>query len=137
MKALWGYSRLAFLGLLVASAFGCEELPAGTALWIRLTRPVSSFGAHRGDPVSAILTEDVECGDAIVCPAASRLEGSVVQVQKVGWGIRHETATLQIAFNRITSTSNSVAQVHAVVAEVENAREGVKKGVIYGIRSTD
>ena len=139
VKTLKVRHGLALLGLLLASAcaLGCDEISAGTSFWVRLTSPVSSFTAHPGDHLSAILTEEVECGGVVAFPAGSRLDGSVRKVHKVGWGFRHETAEMEIAFTDVTSASGTVVNIQTVVAEVENARERVQNGVIHGIRSTD
>jgi hypothetical protein len=55
----------------------------------------------------------------------------------VGWGIGHETAALELEFNRATVDANEAVALTARVEEVENAREVVRKGVIHGIRSSD
>ena len=52
-------------------------------------------------------------------------------------GIRHETATLELEFNRAILRDGAIAQITARVDEVENAREQVKNGVIHGVMSTD
>jgi hypothetical protein len=132
-------SRFTLTGLLLLPvfAFGCDEVPVGTNLWVRLTSPVTTFTARPGDHLSAILTESVECDDGVIFPLGSQLDGVVRGVRKVGWGIRHETARLEIAFTRVNPELGSSIQIDARVAEVENARERVKNGVIHGIRSTD
>jgi hypothetical protein len=61
----------------------------------------------------------------------------VLSKRKVGFGIRHETAALELVFNHaITSTGNTIP-LAARVEEVENARESVRDGVIQGIRSSN
>jgi hypothetical protein len=63
------------------------------------------------------------------------IEGVVRSKRKVGLGIRHETAALELEFNRaVTGVSVELA---ARVEEVENAREAVRNGIIQGIRSSD
>jgi len=119
------------------TAFGCEGLPAGQSMWIRLVAPVSTYTAKPGDPVHAVLTQDLVCDDIIVLPLGALVEGTVRSKRKVGWGIRHETAALELEFDRATAKPGVDLAFTARVEEVENAREAVRKGVIQGIRSSD
>jgi hypothetical protein len=65
------------------------------------------------------------------------VEGVVRSKRKVGWGIRYETAALELEFNQlVVGPDNTVAMI-ARVEEVENAREHLKNGVIHGVMSTD
>jgi hypothetical protein len=65
------------------------------------------------------------------------IEGVVRSKRKVGLGIRHETAALELEFNRAVSSPGVTVALAARVEDVENAREAVRKGVIQGIRSSD
>jgi hypothetical protein len=85
------------------AAFACDRIPAGEPLWIRLAAPVSTYTAKVGDPVHAVLTQDLVCGDDIVLPMGTSVEGVVRSKRKVGFGIRHETAALELEFNRAAS----------------------------------
>lgn len=140
MRILLGLGRgLAFLYLLsgVGSALGCDQLPAGQSLWIRLSCPVSTYTAHVGDPVHAILTQDVACGNDVVLPMGTAIEGVVHSKRKVGWGIRHETAALDVEFDRAIFERGATVAISARIEEVENAREHIKNGVILGVMSSD
>jgi hypothetical protein len=117
--------------------FGCDQLPTGRSLWIRLTAPISTYTAKTGDPVHAILTQDIVCNDDIVLPLGAPIEGVVRSKRKVGWGIRHETASLELEFNRATTRPHVFVTLTARVEEVRNARELVRNGAIQGIRSSD
>ena len=81
-------------------ALGCDQLPEGQLLFIRLSSPVSTYTAHVGDAVHAVLTQDVGCGDDVLLPMGTTIDGVVRSKRKVGWGIRHETAALELEFNR-------------------------------------
>ncbi len=131
--------RLAPLLLIFCStmALACESLPAGQTLWIRLSSPISSYDAKAGDTVHAVLIEAVTCGSGEIFPVGTGIDGRVVSVRKVGWGIRHETAGLQLQFDRVIPSEGSPVTMSAAVVEVENAREQVSKGVIEGVRSSD
>src|SRR5271170_7731438 len=120
-----------------SAAFGCDRLPAGQSLWIRLAAPISTYTAKVGDPVHAVLTQDLVCDNEVILPMGAPVEGVVRSKRKVGWGIRHETAALELEFNRAITGSGAVITLTARVEEVENARELVHNGVIQGIRSSD
>ena len=85
----------------------------------------------------AVLIEAVRVSSGVVFPVGTKIDGTVVSVRKVGWGIRHETAALQIRFDRAIPSDGSPVAMSAAVVEVENAREQVSKGVIQGILSSD
>ncbi len=130
---------LAFLYLFCTAglALACDELPAGQSLWIRLAAPISTYTAHVGDSVHAVLTQDILCGNDVLLPMGTPIEGVVRGKHKVGWGIRHETATLELEFNQAILGPNSTVEMSTRVEEVENAREHVKNGVIHGVMSSD
>ncbi len=140
MRILLGPARgLAFLYLLwcASYALGCDQLVEGQSLWIRLARPVSTYSAHVGDPVKAVLTQDVVCGGDVVMPMGTTIDGVVRSKRKVGWGIRHETAALGLEFNQAVAADGSTIEISTRVIDVENAREQVKNGVIQGVLSSD
>ena len=140
MRILFYLNRgLAFLCVtLVASmSFACDQLPAGQSLWIRLAAPISTYTAKVGDPIHAVLTQDLVCGNEIVLPMDAPIDGIVRSKRKVGWGIRHETAALELEFDHATLSPGVTLAFTARVEEVENARESVRNGVIQGIRSSD
>lgn len=128
----------AVLSLLALAAFACDQIPAGQTVWIRLTSPVSSYSAKPGDPVTGVLTQAIQCENDLDYPIGTHVNGVVKSVRKVGWGIRHETAALEIQFDQLNPSAGSPVEFTATLTEVENAREQVSsKGVIQGIRSSD
>ena len=140
MRILLGLGRwLAFLYVLWSAsvAVGCDQLPLGQTLWVRLASPISTYSAHVGDPLRAVLTQDVACGVDVVLPMGTSIEGVVRGKRKVGWGIRHETAALEIEFTHAVIGDGSAVELSARVEEVENAREQVKNGVVQGVLSSD
>src|SRR5271166_4082509 len=140
MRVLPGiWRRLAPLSMFLFSAlaFGCDGLAAGQTLWVRLSSPISSYSSKPGDAVHAILTEAATCDNGVIFPVGTNIDGVVHSVRKVGWGIYHETAALDIRFDRAVAMAGQPVSISASVVEVENAREQVNKGVIQGIRSSD
>jgi hypothetical protein len=131
--------KLAFVCVVFTArmVLGCDRLPAGQSLWIRLAAPVSTYTAKPGDHVHAVLTQNLVCDNDIVLAMGSPIEGIVRSKRKVGWGIWHETASLELEFDHATARPGVDVALTARVEEVENARESVKKGVVQGIRSSD
>jgi hypothetical protein len=118
-------------------ARACNELEVGASFWVRLTTPISSYTAKPGSPVRGFLLESPECDDAPVFAMKVPVEGQVVSAHRVGLGLWHETAGLEIEFLRIIPEGVAPVPIRARVTLVDNARENVKNGVIHGIRSTD
>jgi hypothetical protein len=76
--------------------------------------------------------------DRTVLPAGSVVSGNVKRAARVGLGIRHETAALDLEFNQATLPGGDPVALVARVAEVDNAREHVTRdGRIHGVRATD
>jgi len=115
---------------------GCDEVPAGQMLRIRLSQPVSSYSAHAGMPLRGILIESPECDGLSLFPEGTAVEGRVQSVWRVGLGFRHETATLELKFDLISPENGPATVMHTRVLDVDNARESVKNGVVRGVRST-
>jgi hypothetical protein len=134
----WRMALAPLVALIPTLAFSCEQIPAGQALWIRLLTPISTYTAKPGDPVQGILTEAITCENDAYFPVGTPVSGVVRSVRKVGWGIRHETAALELQFNELEPPQGAPVAISASVSEVENAREQVSsKGMIQGIRSSD
>src|ERR1017187_7922988 len=115
-----------------------RHVPPGTPLHIRLTTTVGSYTSTAGNRVSAVLIAPVTMDDATVLPAGSVLSGSVKRAARVGLGIRHETAALDLEFNQVALPDGDPLPLGARVAEVDNARERVTRdGRIHGVRATD
>jgi len=112
--------------------------PAGAQLHVRLTSAVGSYASRPGSPVRAVLIAPVIVDGATLVSAGSTLSGRVKAVTRVGLGIRHETAGLDLDFDQLTSPDGSSIPLAARVAEVDNGRERVTpNGHIHGIRATD
>ena len=115
----------------------CSEVPAGATFRVRLLQPVLSYSSKTGDAVRGILIDSPECDGDRLFAEGSLVEGRIKSVHKVGMGFRHETAAVEIEFERILPKNAAPIDVRARVLEVENAREKVKDGVIHGIRGTN
>ncbi len=124
--------------LLSLSLLAMRQAPAGTQLHIRLTTPVGTYASAVGEPVSAVLIAPVaaETGETLL-PAGSSLEGTVKRVTRVGLGLVHETAALELEFNGIRLPGGEQMPMASRVVEVDNGRERViRDGNILGERTT-
>jgi hypothetical protein len=123
--------------LLSIAALTIRPLPEGTQLHVRLTTTVGSYASAAGSAVSAVLIAPVILDGETVLQAGSTLAGRVRSVTRVGFGLRHETAGLDLEFNRITPPEGETISLSAQVAGVDNSRERVTRaGRIQGVRST-
>jgi hypothetical protein len=102
-----------------------------------LTQPVSSYNTKKQATVRGVLLEPIACNGIAVLPAKTPVEGRVVSVHRVGLGLVHETATLEVEFSRISPPQHAPIELRGRVETIDNARENVKNGVIHGIRSTE
>jgi hypothetical protein len=114
----------------------CENIPPGKSFWVRLLDPVASYSSKPGTLIRAVLIQSPDCDGAPVFPAGLEVDGQVVAARKVGLGFVHETASLEIIFDRIVTADGSVLPIASQVVEVDNARESVRKGKIRGILAT-
>jgi hypothetical protein len=124
------------LGCLQARA-ACDQVPAGETFWVRLLQPISSYSSKSGTIVRAIVAESPECDGVPVFPAGTVIEGRIGRVRKVGMGFVHESSSVELNFNWIMPADGPSIAMDANVVEVDNGREKVRNGVMYGIRSTD
>jgi hypothetical protein len=135
-----GISLLAFclLGVAADQAWAnCQSVLAGKSFWIRLQDPVASYSSKPGTRVRALLIQSPECDGWPVFPAGLEVDGEVVAARKVGLGLIHDTAFLEVQFNRIVSANGEILPIASEVVEIDNAREAVRRGVIRGIRATN
>jgi hypothetical protein len=119
------------------TALTIRQLPDGTQLHVRLTTTVGSYASNPGSPVGAVLIAPVTLGGETILQAGSTLSGRVKAVTRVGLGVRHETAALDLQFSQLTPLDGETIPISAQVAEVDNGRERVtRNGRIQGVRST-
>jgi opacity protein-like surface antigen len=127
------FAALAFAGLQVLA----ESVSVGTKLEIRLQQPISSYATEKGTKISGVLVAPLTEGGEMLLPLGTTVEGSVVAVRKVGLGVIHETARLDLRFDRVVLSNGESVPLQCRMIEVENARESVDaQGRIQGIRST-
>ena len=114
-----------------------ETLPAGSVLEVRLETGVASYTSRPGLRVTGVLVAPLRAGGRTLLPMGSRVDGTLRSVRRVGLGLWHETARLQLEFNRVELPGGEWLAFKSRLIEVENSRERVdSSGVIRGIRAT-
>jgi hypothetical protein len=129
-------SMLALVSARPARA-NCENISPGESFWVRLVDPVASYSSKPGTFIRAVLIQSPDCDGAPVFPAGLEVDGRVLSARKVGLGLVHETASLELQFDQIVTADGSVLPISSQVVEVDNAREKVRNGKIRGILATD
>ncbi len=142
-RARFGSASATLLALLLSlcaasqTFANCQTIPAGKSFWVRLIDPVASYSSKPGTPVRAILIQSPDCDLAPVFPAGLEVAGQISSVRRVGMGLIHDTASVEIQFDRIVTANGSVLPIASQVVEIDNAREAVRNGVVRGIRATN
>ena len=114
-----------------------DAVPRGTTLHIRLRQTISSFGSKQDTPISAIVIQPVELDGQIVLPMNTELRGVVARVRRVGVGLSHETALLDLQFDTLILPESQPQPLAGQITAVDNSRETVDpQGMIHGIRAT-
>jgi len=123
--------------LMVVQALTYREAPAGSVLHVRLTNAVGSFASRPGAPVDGVLIAPVKIEGETVLPVGTVVHGRVKSVRRVGFGILHEAASLDLIFDSISLPGGSSLPVWTKLASVDNGREEVTpSGEIREGRST-
>ena len=130
----WIASLFWLAGWMVQAA----ELPAGTLAEVRLRSGLHSYSAQVGQKVEAVVAAPVMARGKVALPAGSLLTGWLVEVKRVGLGLRHERASLRIEFETLAVDGAAPVRIRARMFGIENAREKLdERGRVRGIRSTN
>jgi hypothetical protein len=114
-----------------------ERVPAGTQLQVRLTNSIGSFSSHVGSPVNAVLIAPLMLDGREILSPGMMFSGQIKSVTRVGYGVRHETASLRLEFDHLILPDGERMPMASQVIRVDNGREKVNSsGLIQGIRST-
>jgi hypothetical protein len=113
---------------------GAAVLPDGSKLEVRLLNRVGSRVSHVGAPVQAVITAPIADHGSTLLAAGATVSGIVDHLDRLGLGVRHTAATLDLQFTQLHLPDGTMIPIHARVARVEEAREAVTDtGVIIGI----
>ena len=117
--------------LLIVADAGAQTVDA------RLLSPVSSYHTQSGTEIRAQITTPMCGADGSELADGMTLEGAASHVHKVGMGLIHESAGMQLDFRDLRLPDGREFPVEARLVDIENARERVDKhGHIHGIRAT-
>jgi hypothetical protein len=106
------------LTLEMAKSIGSPP-PDGSSVRARLSAPVSSATAHKGDAVLAVLSQPLFDGAHLIFPQGSRLKGTVVEVQPAHHPRRN--GQLRIVFHEIVPPDG-------VEQKITSSLEGIQSG---------
>ena len=110
---------------MAVQALTYREAPAGSVLHVRLTNAVGTFASRPGEPVDAVLIAPVKVDGDTVIPSGTILHGRVKAVRRIGLGLVHETASLDVIFDSISLPGRAPIAVSTQLASVDNGREEV------------
>ncbi|ABF42121.1 hypothetical protein Acid345_3120 [Candidatus Koribacter versatilis Ellin345] len=100
---------------------GIASMPAsGGVVHARLTTPLTSATAKKGDPVEAVLTEPLVVSNQLLLPVGSRLTGSVLEAHKARSLKRN--GQLRILFHEVELPSGLEQKIESNLEGVEVSR---------------
>ena len=122
--------------LCLACSAAAADLPAGTAIEIRLSSKVSSNASRANDPVEAVVIKPVTSGNRFLIPYGAVIKGQVEKAQASE--AADKRASLQLNFNQLAGARGKVVKLPAKITAVDNARESVdENGAIQGILASE
>jgi hypothetical protein len=127
---------LAVLAVLLAisSIALCAELNQPVLLKARLETYLTSYTSKRGFEFQAVVIAPYKQNGRIVIPRDSQVIGVVRRATRVGLGLRHERARLDLLFYEIRMPDGRRFPFNAKLVSIDNARETVDPhGEIEGI----
>jgi hypothetical protein len=131
------FTHIARVACLMAPVPLPAAVPAGTTFEVRLLTRVSSYYSKPGDEVRAVVAEPVCAESGNSFPAGTIVRGVVKTVRRVGLGLVHETAKVDLQFREVQLAEGGPQPIAARLISVDNARERVdRNGAIHGIRAT-
>ena len=92
---------------MLVQALSYREAPAGSVLHVRLTNAVGTYASRPGAVVDAVVIAPLKIDGETVVPAGTILHGKVKSVRRIGLGILHEAASLDLSFDSITLPSGA------------------------------
>jgi LssY C-terminus len=126
--------KVLFTALVCLAPLGATVLPKGSELEVRLLHGIGSRASHVGDPVQAAVIAPVFDHETVLLPAGAIVSGTVERVDRLGLGIHHTAARLDLRFTQLYLSDGTVVPIDARLASVDEAREVVTdNGTVIGI----
>ena len=93
-----------------------------------------SHVSHRGDPIEAEIIAPVSLHGNILIPQGTRVHGAVENVIKLGFGLKHRTASIEYRFSALELVHGETLPIEAQLVKVETAKERVGAySVVFGV----
>jgi hypothetical protein len=128
---------LCLTGIACLVPLNAAVLPYGSVLEVRLLHQLGSRFSHLGDPVEASLISPFFDRDRLILPAGVTISGRIEHINRLGLGLRHTEARVDLHFTQLRLADGTVVPLDARVSSVETARESVRTdGTIIGINPT-
>lgn len=121
-----------FLGTLLFERAPIDiEVPAGTALSLRLLQPISNRATQRGQGFQAEIAEDVMIGGDVAIPTGARVTGTVREVDDP----KRENAPVRLAlsFDAVELPSGGAAPLDAQHVHVGEGESVLASGTVLEV----
>lgn len=126
LKTLGSLAILSHLSL--AAAVQPQQLE------VRLQTHLSSYASPVGSSFRCVVIRPLEFNGRVVIPAGSFVFGTVRKEQRVGLGLVHERAALELEFDTYETPDGRRFPITATLASIDNSREQVlPSGRIKGV----
>jgi hypothetical protein len=137
--------RIVFTGGKATLCFACllnsaqaatkpASAPAPPTIEVRLINHLTSYTSPRGTPFECVVIRKFEVDGKTAIPAGSKVFGKVTKATRVGLGLIHERASLDLEFYEVETPDGQRFPIHALLASIDNSRERVtSKGRIRGV----
>ncbi len=124
------------LFLVFAARYAFAAAPGASRVEARLLTPISTYSSKPGASVEAVVTTPL-CQEGGSLPEGTTVQGLVKRVRKVGLGLIHETASLEIDFETLHLPDGTDYAAPIRLVGIDNARERIDaRGAIHGMRAT-
>ncbi len=110
--------------------------PGASRVEARLLTPISTYSSKPGASVEAVISTPL-CQEGASLPEGTTVRGVVKRVRKVGLGLVHETASLELDFETLHLPNGTDYAAPIRLVGIDNARERIDgRGTIHGVRAT-
>lgn len=107
------------------------DVPEGTRIWVRLTKPVHSKDSRCGERLEAVVIAPAMANGRVVLSPGTKVEGTLLSVRSArNRFVRAETL---LEFANFIHEDGTRSRLATRVLEVDNARETVHHGRILGV----
>jgi len=135
-SARGGAAGWLWLALILSAPPVFAAAPGASRVEARLLTPISTYYSKPGARVEAMIATPL-CQEGAAIPAGTTVEGVLKRVRKVGLGLIHETASLEIDFETLRFPDGTGYPAPVRLLGIDNARERVDaRGDIHGERAT-